>query len=66
MLVIKDVDGLNRNPSFSELDTIGTHWHGETYLDILPSWHVVSFLAKWLPKGIMSKFKSILHTFLGI
>jgi hypothetical protein len=26
----KDVDGLNKNPNFSELDTIRSCWHGQT------------------------------------
>jgi hypothetical protein len=27
------VDGLSRNSNFNELNTIKTHWHGETYLE---------------------------------
>jgi len=44
MIVDKDVDGLNRNPSASDLDTIGARWHGEIDLEIVFGWHVFSFL----------------------
>ncbi len=35
---------LSRIPSSSELDIIGACWHGETNLEIILGWHVVSFL----------------------
>jgi hypothetical protein len=31
----KDVDGLNKNPNFSELDTIRASWHGQTNLETM-------------------------------
>jgi hypothetical protein len=44
MTVNKDVDGLNRNPSANDSDTIGACWHGEIDLEIVFGWHIVSFL----------------------
>jgi hypothetical protein len=44
MLVIKDVNGLNRNPSANDSNTIGACSHGEIDLEIVFGWHVVSFL----------------------
>lgn len=38
------MDGLSRNPSASDLDTTKAHWHEETNLEIMSSWHVVSFI----------------------
>ncbi len=39
----KDVDGLNRKQSSSDLDIIGTYWHEETNLDMMHGWQVISF-----------------------
>ncbi len=33
-IINKDVNGLSRNPTYSELDVIGTHWCEKTNLEI--------------------------------
>jgi hypothetical protein len=43
----KDVHELNRNPSANDLDTIGTHLHGEANLKIMHGWHFVSFFCSF-------------------
>jgi len=66
MTINKDVDGLNRKPSSSDLDIIGTYWHEGTNLEIMHEWHVISFfciLAKWLPKCIMSSSREFFRHF---
>jgi hypothetical protein len=41
----KDVDGLNKNPNFRELDTIRACWHGQTNLEqcLVNVFHFVAF-----------------------
>jgi hypothetical protein len=39
-----DADGLSQNPSFSEEDTIGAKWHGKVDLEVVPKWHVFTYL----------------------
>jgi len=34
-IINKDVNGLSKNPSFSELDIIGTHWCEKINLEII-------------------------------
>jgi hypothetical protein len=34
-IINKDANGLSKNSSSSELDIIGTHWHGKTNLEII-------------------------------
>ncbi len=37
------MDGLSKNPSFSEMDITRTRWHRETNLETIFGWHVVLF-----------------------
>ncbi len=37
------MDEFSRNPSANDLDTIGTHLHGTTNLEIMHGWHFASF-----------------------
>jgi hypothetical protein len=62
----KDANGLNRKSSSSDLDIIGTYWLGESFLEMMHTWHVISFFrifAKWLPKGIMSSSREFFRHF---
>jgi hypothetical protein len=38
------MDGLSRNPSFSEMDITRARWHGGTNLETIFGWHVVLFI----------------------
>lgn len=62
-IINKDVNRLNRNPSFAELDTIKTCWHGETNLEIVIGCHIPLHFGKWLPKGIMSNSSELFKKF---
>jgi hypothetical protein len=46
--VNQDVDGLSRNPSSSEENTIGARWHGEVDLEVVPGWHASTHLCTLL------------------
>lgn len=66
MTINKDVDGLNRKPSSSDLDIIRTYWHEGTNLEMMHEWHVISvfcILAKWLPTCIMSSSREFFRHF---
>jgi uncharacterized protein Usg len=65
----KDVNGLSRNPNFSELNSIGAYWHCKIDLKTIFGWHVIdSFLTFWqmVIKGYHVKVKWILQAFLKI
>jgi hypothetical protein len=34
-IIKKDANGLSKNPSSSEMDIIGTHWHAKINLEVI-------------------------------
>jgi hypothetical protein len=42
--VNQDANGLNRNPSFNDEDTIGAKWHGEVGLEVVPRCRASTYL----------------------
>jgi len=39
-----DDDEVNWSPSSNEGNTIGVHWHKDTNLEVVPTWHALAYL----------------------
>jgi hypothetical protein len=39
-----DDDELNWSPSSNEENTIGVHWHKDANLEVVPTWHALTYL----------------------